>query len=386
MTATATETSIRIPQGALREALTAVKPAIPARPVKPIYSSVVLADWQLSAGGGDIWATFGLRLEDRYGVEAPQSMPPMVLHYSRLKAIIDSVPADAVVTLTPAGAAVKVRAGRGAWSLPTEDSAEFANPSPMGKGLRPAGRVPPDQFRRAVRAVAFAADPAAGRAAMQGVLLEQTAAGLHLVATDGRRLAVFEAEVSEAVDDSQTVVPVSALRAAAEMPGDAAIEIDVSSSWVVFTGENWTVSTPVIAGTFPAWKKVMPKAVAKATVTCGRDELLAGLRAAAVCEDEVSRGVVVTIGDKLTLTAKSSGAGSSRVTVPLHEGRDGEALRVKLDPRYVIEWLRSLPGEDACPWVQIQATSADAAVVFTCDDATNVVMPLSQQEGDRDEA
>jgi len=25
-------------------------------------------------------------------------------------------------------------------------------------------------------------------------------------------------------------------------------------------------------------------------------------------------------------------------------------------------------------------------VVFTCDDATNVVMPLSQQEGDRDEA
>ena len=373
-----TDAAIKIPQAALREALAAVKPAVPTRAIKPIYSNVVLRDGVLSAGGGDLWIDYTLRLE-----EPQRGGEPLVLPFARLQAIVSSVSADAVVTFTPAGPAVKIKAARGAWTLPTEDPAAFAVPADVQRHLRPAGRIPPDQFRRAVAATAFAADQASGRAAMGGVLLDQKDGRLHFVATDGRRMAVAVIEIGEAVDDSATIVPVPALDAAADMPGDAAIGLEVSSSWVVFSGEGWTVSTPVVSGTFPKWRPVVPKSLPASTATAVRGELLAGFKAAAICEDEVSRGVVVSLsGGVLTLTAKSSAAGSSRVTVPLADPRP-EPIKVKLDPRYVTEWLRGLPGEDACPTVEIQATSPDSAVVFRCDDATNVVMPL--QKGDADD-
>jgi hypothetical protein len=80
----------------------------------------------------------------------------------------------------------------------------------------------------------------------------------------------------------------------------------------------------------------------------------------------------VFTADGIHLTGRAAEAGESSVTCPLEQF--GQACSVKMDPRFVVDFLRNL--DDLAVPVEIEAVDATSAVVFRCDDATGVVMPL----------
>ena len=356
---------IRLSAPALKEALAAVASAVPGKTTRPILQNVLLSGGVLS----------GSDLEIRIDVEvdADPSLT-VLLPRDRLQAILGSVTADEI-TLTPDGSSCVIAAGRGTWTLPTEDAAEYPTWEPVG--VKQIVRLPNDQFVRAIRGVVFATDNESSRYALGAVLIEVKGDVVTFVATDGRRLASVTCEHDQAVDDSTTLVPARAMEIIARLAdhaGDAGVQLEATGKELVATVGTARVTALLVEGRFPRWRDVLPERETKATVV-SRADLLSATRAAAICTSEDSRGVEYGFADGIWLHGKSSEKGESSITCEVLEA--GKKCSVKLDPAFVSEWLRGISG-DAEPNVEIEAVDEQSAVVLRCGDNVGVIMPLAK--------
>jgi DNA polymerase-3 subunit beta len=333
---------------------------------------VLLSDAVLSGSDGEI------RIDVE--IDAPPGVT-FLLPKDRLHAILSSTTADEI-TLTPDGSSCVVTAGRGTWTLPTEDAAEYPVWEPVG--TKPITRLPADQFVRAVRGVVFSADAESSRYALGAVLIEVEGEVVTFVATDGRRLSSVRCEHDLAVDNSTTLVPARVMQIIARLAdqaGDDSVQLEATGKEVVATigrekkGRRRTVTALLMEGRFPRWRDVLPdRDVASTTVD--RSLLLAATRAAAICSSEESRGVEYAFSaEGVWLHGQSAEKGESSVTCDIVEA--GAKAGVKLDPAFVVEWLNGIDGDEE-PTVSIEVVDAESAVVLRCGDNTGVIMPLAK--------
>jgi DNA polymerase-3 subunit beta len=242
---------------------------------------------------------------------------------------------------------------------------------------KPVTRLPADQFCRAVRGVVFATDDDSSRFALGAVLIEVKGETVSFVATDGRRLSLVECEHDLAVDDSTTLVPsrvMAILSRLASADSDGSVQLEATGKELIATVGTATVTARLIEGRFPRWRDVVPDLDCEPTTVLA-EQLLASVKAAAIVTTEQSRGIDFAFSDKgLWLHGQSSEAGESSVTCDLVEA--GTACTVKLDPRYVRQWLEGLPA-DGEPTVSVQAKDGQSAVILRTDCHTGVVMPMA---------
>jgi DNA polymerase-3 subunit beta len=351
---------------ALKAALNAVAAAVPGKSVRPILQNVLLSGGVLSGSDGEIRIDVTL-----------ENTPPginFLLPKDRFAAILGSFTGDEI-TITPDATSCVIKAGRGEWTLPTEDAGEY--PAWNVDGAKPVTRLPVDQFCRAVKGVVFAVDDESSRYALGAVLVEVKGEVVTFVATDGRRLSCVNCEHDLAVDDSQTLVPARAMAIIARIAagcGDASVQLEATKNEIVATVGNATVTARLLDGRYPRWRDTLPERDAKAT-TVSRADLLAATRAAAICSSEESKGVTYAFSaDGIWLNGKSSEKGESSVTCEIVDA--GDKASVKLDPAFVTEWLNGIAG-DADPNVEVEAVDAQSAVILRCGDNTGVIMPLA---------
>ena len=368
MTATATKpkvsSTIRLPRTELEAALLAIKPATPARPSKPILANCRIGDGIIS----------GTDLEVRIDRAISEQCDPFLVPHDRLLQIVKAASGDDV-TLKASGTTVTVKCGRGSWTLPTEDVAEYPTWEPAD--LKAVCRLPADQFARAARATTYATDVESSRYALGAVLIEVANGNPTWVATDGRRLSCVETETDQAVDDRQTLVPCRVLDIVAGMAtGDGSVQVEGNAKEVRFDLEGTTVTGRIVEGRYPRWRDVVGQPEGQATVL-EVGELLAAVRSAAIVTSEQSKGVDLTwTADTLVISGRSSEYGESTVKCPLVAA--GSTSTTKVDPRYVIEFLRSIPADEE-PQVDVYATNAESRVLLKCGPYTGVIMPLAKE-------
>ena len=370
-TATATRKSSRrggvtIATATLRQALADVAAAVPTRPAKPTLTNVLFANGTLTATD----------LELQIAAEIDYTGEPLLLPHARLRAILAEARAEEV-TITPDGTSCVVAAGRGTWRLPVESAAEW--PTWNHEPLRTLVRVPCDQFARAVKACVYATDNDSSRYALGAVLIEVLGGDCSFVATDGRRLSHVAVEHDQAVDDGSALVPARVLASLASVAarGDDAVQLEASEHELVATLPGCVVTARQIAGRFPRWRDVLPKDRAGTIETVvDRDELMAATRAAAIVTSEQSKGVEFTFGgDGVTLHGQSAEYGQSDVTIEVVSG--GDPVKVKLDPVFVVEWLRGIATDEG-PHITVELVDAQSACVLRNGGCyTGVIMPLS---------
>jgi len=346
----------------LRHALAICGRVVPARSPKPACTHVLIGQGVVSATDTEVGVD--VTIDSTADVR-------LLLPHARLSAIVASTASD-TVALEPKGDAVVVTSGRGRWVLPTMDPAEF--PTLEAEGLQPIARLPSDQFARGVASVAFATDTDSSRYALGAVMIAVVDGNPTLVATDGRRLAACECETDQAVDDSETMVParVMQLLAAIAKGDDGSVQLERAGSHVVAEVANVTVTARLTEGRYPRWQEVFPEREVKPTLVPAAS-LLTAVRQASVCVSEQSLGVLfVFSADGIMLSAESAEAGKSlvecEVTMP------GEACEIKLNPRFLEQWLKQV--DPACE-VEVEVADAQSAAVLRCDDARCVIMPLA---------
>lgn len=350
----------------LKSALADLADAISVRSPNPILTNVLLRDG----------AVTGTNLEVRVTEQVGYDGDPLLLPYHRLRSIVNEC-GTKELTLTVSGTACVVKAGRSEWRLPVEDAAEFPAWK-SDKEPKPLVRIPCDQFARAAWSVSGAADTSGGRYAFGAVLIEVAGDECWTVASDGRRLYACKIEHDQAVDEARVLVPAGAVeliaKIAAKFP-EAAVQFYASGSDIVADIGVAAISVRLAAGEFPKWRLLVPEESDECTVMT-RTMLESATRAAAIVTSESSRGVRYTFGgETLLIEGKSSEAGESSVECAV--ASSGRKCCVKLNPAYVVEWLKELP-LDAEPTVNVDAKDGESAVVLRCGDHLAVVIPLSE--------
>jgi DNA polymerase-3 subunit beta len=363
-TATKTKTGgITLDADTLKAALADVLRAVPTKSPRPVLQNVRLGDGLLSATD----------LEVRIDREIDYHGDAVLLPAIKLSAILRAASGDEV-TLTPKGSSIVVKVGRGSWTLPTEDAAEF--PTDTTGELKAVCRLPADQFRRAVHATAYACDSESSRFALGGVLIDVTAGNPTWVATDGRRLSCVETETDQAVDDSQTIVPARAVLVAASLAnGDGSVQVEANRGDVRFTLDGATVTAKLLDGKFPRWRDVLGEVAGDPTV-CNVAELLSAVQSAAIVTSEQSKGVDFEwTANAVSISGRSSEYGESKVKCDIVS--PGTTSSTKLDPRYVSQFLAHIPGDEE-PQVDVYATDPQSRVLLKCGPYTGVIMPLAK--------
>jgi DNA polymerase-3 subunit beta len=239
--------------------------------------------------------------------------------------------------------------------------------------------MPAEQFHRAVRATVYATDNQSSRYALGAVCLDvdRESGEVNFIGTDGRRLSVATVDLGETQDpDSREVlIPSHAIGFVGDMAGGVGgIEIEATASEVRFQFEGTTVTARLTDGRFPRWRDVMGEPEGKPNVL-DIAELKAATRAAAIVTSEQSKGIDLSWhGETLVLSGKSSEYGESTVKCPLVSS--GSMATVKLDPRYIVEFLNGLDIKDGEPQVELYVKDAASRVLLVCGDYSGVIMPL----------
>ena len=366
---------VRCPREPLLAALQSVAAVVPSRSPKPVLLNVKLEAGREATVLSATDLEVGIRAEIE-GVETAAA-GAVLLPSARLSAIVRETAPGTVFEIHSDGTAAVVKTPRSEFRLPAEDPLEF--PAVAGFPAEACFEITSALMRELVRRTVFATDSESSRYALGGVLLELTTESVIAVGTDGRRLAKMQGPCTAhggAPADAQPIVPARAMQLVERCLGgaDAPVHLASRPNEVLVKTGGTTISSRLVDGKFPRWRDVFPERPDAIRVNVVAGPLLAAVRQAAIVTSEQSKGVDFSFEPgQLVLSGRSTESGESRVELPLDHA--GASMRIKLDPRFMGDFLRVLDGGAA---ISVELTDAQSACVCRTDDGYGyVIMPLA---------
>jgi DNA polymerase-3 subunit beta len=321
----------------LREGLAVANTVIPTKSTKPILSNVCLVATEdgLELVGTDLEVALRYRIEDVKVTEPGTAVLPARVTFEFVRDL-----SGETVQLDSSGGNCTISGGADSCELVTSDPEEF----PVVSHFDEAGAVSIQggTFAALVGRTVFAAAREQGRYAMHGVLMTIDDAGLRLVATDGRRLAVASSPI-EAPDPlpKPCIVPTKALQLfcrAIHDPLDQ-IKLSFSSNQIGMKTPQAEIFARLLDGEFPRYSAVIP------TETSNRIEADAELlgrkiRLVANVTGDEARAVRLSL-DKGHLELFGQSAGRGEATAHLEVEFKGSQAEIAFNPDYVIDGLKN---------------------------------------------
>jgi DNA polymerase-3 subunit beta len=222
-------------------------------------------------------------------------------------------------------------------------------------------KIPAKTLIHAISKTVFAVANEESRYTLIGALLIVRPESLVMVATDGHRLAYFEAaETHEGVaDEVRALVPKKAmaelLKLASEGDNSWTVEFATDENHLFFRCGSRLLSTRKLTGQFPDYERVLPSEKHSA-ISLNREEALLAVRRVAQFADDRSRAIRFELTEGvLELGASGSDAGESEETIPVEYS--GEKLKVGFNSQYVADFLNVAETE----MVELQLKDAESA-------------------------
>ena len=270
-----------------------------------------------------------------------------------------------------------IKCGDDVWELQAPDIGDwqFSGVPDTGRDYR----VDCDQMHVSLSLASISVDGESTRYALGGVLFDfLNSDTLALVATDSRRLSINEVDCEcdgEPDSDVDAVVPLKTVKLLLGLCGTAGSMSFAfgNQGGIVFRLSNAVIHSPLVAGRFPAWRKVMPPAGGD-LFTFPASELGTALKAASITTSEESRGLHITLDDSgITATSKAADVGRSRVVRKLEFG---STATMTVNPDYLLPMLNKVGGD--CE-LSLTYTDTDSPLLFSHDGGFRyVLMPLAK--------
>jgi DNA polymerase-3 subunit beta len=386
-------------RASLLEAINLISGVVATRTPRPQLTCVKLAAAKKGKGGiltlAATDAEISLRLQvDQVDVESPGEA---LIPADKLRQIVSAEDNEPTLTLEADGDTVDIR-GEDAhfkvYGYPPDDFPaipEFKAAVAGSAGLAPAKAVfshPADSFADLITRSIFATARENTRYAINGVLLNREGKKLEMVATDGRRLALCRAALTQKEGPSvKCIVPTKALNQLQKLLGGAEGNVDVAitDNQIFFniggSGDNAdgraVLSSNLVEGAFPPYEDVIPKDHDK-TVRFDRDVLYSAVRRAALLTNEESRGVRMTFtaSDKrLDLSSRAPEMGEANIQVDLVEYK-GEDIQIGFNPGFITDALKVITEPDV---IMELKKENKPGLIRSGSDFLYVVMPVNLQ-------
>ena len=281
------------------------------------------------------------------------------------------------LTITAEGEKTQIQEvnGKGSWEFLTQPTDEFPEVEPFEETAYHL--VSSKILREMIKRTVFATDEDSSRYSLGGVHFDFGTDQLGCVATDGRRLA-HQPGVAETVNDHQpdgsSILPTKALHLIERTAADEEpVKIAVSAHRAIFETEKMVLFTRLIEGKFPRWKTIIPNVEEHKEVEIIAGALLPCVRKVRVVTSDREPGVDFTFSEgKLELDAFGAEVGNAHEEIPV--SYTGDKITMRLDPKYVTEFLRVLEAEKS---VTAYLKPDDPVYWKTDDGYEYIVMPIS---------
>ena len=193
----------------------------------------------------------------------------------------------------------------------------------------------------------FAISSEESRFTLNGALLILKSSGLVMVATDGHRLAMTEAELSlpEMTTSYRALLPRKAmgeiLKLSSDTNSDTPIRFSGDENHLFFQIGDRLLLSRKLTGNFPDFERVLPKELTK-SVSLDRDELRGAIERVAQFSDERSRAIRVQFAEgEVKIHSSLSDTGESEESVPVEY--EGESVEIGFNAGYLLDFLRAIP-------------------------------------------
>jgi DNA polymerase-3 subunit beta len=386
-------------RAALLEAINLISGVVATRTPRPQLTCVKLTAAKKGKGGTlTLAATDGeisLRLQvDQVDVESPGEA---LIPADKLRQIVSAEDNEPTLTLEADGDTMDIR-GEDAhfkvYGYPADDFPaipEFKAAVTGAGGHAPAKAVfshPASSFSDLITRSIFATARENTRYAINGVLLNREGKKLEMVATDGRRLALCRAALTQKEGPNvKCIIPTKALNQLQKLLGGAEGNADVAitDNQIFFNiaspGDNAdgraVLSSNLVEGAFPPYEDVIPKDHDK-TVHFDRDVLFSAVRRAALLTNEESRGVRMTFtaSDKrLDLSSRAPEMGEANIQVDLTDYK-GEDIEIGFNPGFITDALKVITDPDV---IMELKKENKPGLIRSGSDYLYVVMPVNLQ-------
>ena len=364
---------LKAAQAQLLDALQSVAGIVERRHTLPILANVLLR----KTGGTIEFTTSDLEIQVRTRAElgGDAGQVATTVGARKLIDILKSMPADQVVTLSSAQNKLTLSGGKSRFTLQTLPADDFplVNES---VDFGPTFSVPQKTLRGLVNQVHFAMAVHDIRYYLNGILFIAEGKQLTLVATDGHRLALAQAELAGDVPSKQEVIlPRKTVLELQRLlkDEDTAIEMRFANNQAKFQFSGMEFVTKLVEGKFPDYNRVIPRNH-KNAVVLGRAPLLASLQRAAILTSEKFKGVRINLEPGL-LRIASSNAEQEEAKEELEIDYAGDAIEIGFNVTYLIDVLANMSAE----MVKLELQDSSASALFTVPDQPGfkyVVMPM----------
>jgi DNA polymerase III subunit beta len=361
-------------RASLAAALAITKSVVPSRTAKPILQSLLL---RVSASGTVL---IGTDSEITIRNEVPdvncEGTGEVLLPAARVSEVISEMK-DERVTIDASSDVLQLRGCRGKFNIPTANPADYPT---YESELSDGGlSIQGSQLRRMIRRTIFATDVSNTNFNLTGVLFE-VGTDVAMVATDSRRLSLIRAPLvakGGGCKPCAHIVPVKALSLIERITPDSdePVHLSFNASRITATTPAATITARLSEGRFPRYKDVIPRSH-EISVSLIVGALYGAVRQALIFTDVESRGVDIRLSTGLmTLMSQGGEIGNSEVDLPI--AYDGADFAIRLDPRFIADYLKLLPPESQ---IDLRLGDDETPAVFVPEDgSTYVIMPLSRE-------
>lgn len=202
--------------------------------------------------------------------------------------------------------------------------------------------VPEGLLATMLKHTAYAASRDESRYVLNGVLLSFKGAKLTAVASDGRRMALYESELEFAKDsEGDYVLPIKAVEELIKTLGDeGTVKVLAMPNQISFEFRDVLLITKLVEGTYPNFRQVIPAQSAE-RIKLEREALLGAVRRASLVAVEQTNSVKLNFSkNKLEVTAVAPNVGEAQETLAV--AYTGKPLSIAFNPEYLMDPLRVL--------------------------------------------
>jgi DNA polymerase-3 subunit beta len=363
---------LKAPQQKLLETLQSVAGIVERRHTLPILANVLLR----KTGGEVEFTTSDLEIQVRtHGtLDGDAGDFATTVGARKLIDILRSLPADQVVTLSAAANKLTLTGGKSRFTLQTLPAEDFPLVNESAE-FGPAFSVPQKTLKTLINQVHFAMAVHDIRYYLNGILFVAEGKQLTLVATDGHRLGLAQAQLETDIPKQEVILPRKTVLELQRLlkDEDTPIEMRFAGNQARFNFSGLEFVTKLVEGKFPDYNRVIPKNHQNAVIL-GRATLLASLQRAAILTSEKFKGVRVNIEPGL-LRIASSNAEQEEAKEEIEIDYEGDSIEVGFNVTYLMDALSNIVQD----MVKIELQDGNASALITVPDQTGfkyVVMPM----------
>lgn len=326
---------------ALLEGLQRAQSVVSARPALPVLSNALLeaSEGELSITATDQSTTIQCRIPA--AVEAPGAT---TLPARRLAAIARELCSGDVAIETDSGNTSTIRCMSSLFrmfGLPKEEFPELFE-------IKDAVRVSMEQpvLFEGLKCTSYAISTDESRYTLNGILFSLKNKRLTLVATDGRRLALYEVEVQSPYDQQELefIVPtktVSELQRLLREGGK--LTLSIAKNVVAFHLGTVFLISKLIEGKYPNYRQVIPSGTSE-RIKLEREIFLSAVKRVSLLSLSKASSVCLALTkNKMDITAVTPEIGEAKESLSIvYRGKD---FSIAFNPEFLVDPLRNISDE-----------------------------------------